>query len=389
MNKIDFDGNELADNACFEEENDKVLLLDDRKTLSRLGSGAVSQMSKTMSQMSKTGGFSSRNSKHSTIRSMNFGKKDSFHDIPLHSGMGQDDNVSNYNEDKQNFNDGYSPYVVDEKFNKTKRPSTTSSADLIVKVHNKPFKSEYDNEYGGGRLDNDPRQPESQKKWYVPNYEVIQSRGENSAISAISLMRKNNISFTNQISKKNFRRYKRFPHPFEDDKNDPEQPMIPYKTSYVNRPPTTDSALARPNSNCSKNGFQAGGFRPAYIEECDLIDTGNHNRNRGFSDQFRPTQKVLTMPIKNLADYDIRNPNRQATDPDEFNGNYQSQQRYNTEECDRIQPAQSYGQQYYTYVAGSEEMKQSDKVGAGQAGQKSVRILSRKFDANSPALFRN
>ena len=298
----------------------------------------------------------------------------------------QEDNVSNYNEDKQIIQEAYSPYVVDEKFNKSKRPST-SSADLIVKVHNKPFKSEYENEYGGGRLDNDPRQPESQKKWYVPNYEVIQSRGENSAISAISLMRKNNISFTNQISKKNFRRYKRFPHPFVDDKADSEQPMIPYKSSFGFRPSTNDTADFK--KHLDQHGFPPGGFRPAYIEECDLIDTANIKHNRGFSEQFKPTQKVLTMPIKNLADYDIRNPNRQTTDPDEFNGNYQPQQRYNTEDCDRVQPANSYGQQYYTYVAGSEEMKQSDKVGAGQAGQKSVRILSRKFNANSPALFRN
>ena len=46
-------------------------------------------------------------------------------------------------------------------------------------------------------------------------------------------MRKNNISFTNTISKKNFRRFKRFPHPFVDDRIDPEKPMIPYK--FANR----------------------------------------------------------------------------------------------------------------------------------------------------------
>lgn len=42
------------------------------------------------------------------------------------------------------------------------------SSDVTIAVHSKPHKSEYDYEYGGGRLLTDPRPPED-NAWIVPN----------------------------------------------------------------------------------------------------------------------------------------------------------------------------------------------------------------------------
>lgn len=53
-------------------------------------------------------------------------------------------------------------------------PGQFASRDHVFAVVSKPFKTEYDHEYGGGRLDKDPRKGH-QEKWFVPDKTIVKT----------------------------------------------------------------------------------------------------------------------------------------------------------------------------------------------------------------------
>lgn len=82
-----------------------------------------------------------------------------------HVGVHRDmDNEDNYSEvSKGESNRSLPMHTKGGKFNR------------VIGVISKPFKTEYNHEYGGGRLDSDPRR-EGHERWYVPNVEPGKNR---------------------------------------------------------------------------------------------------------------------------------------------------------------------------------------------------------------------
>lgn len=80
-----------------------------------------------------------------------------------------------------------------------------ADADRFVGVICKPFKTEYEHEYGGGRLKKDPR-TEEDGKWFVPSIEDVQNvrksifyKRKNNRISGVGLNEtKSNMSSSRQ-----------------------------------------------------------------------------------------------------------------------------------------------------------------------------------------------
>lgn len=79
-------------------------------------------------------------------------------------------------------------YSSEDKIKMHRRGKT---ADCIVAVTSKPFKTEYEHEYGGGRLKTDPRR-ESDERWYLPHQDKCDPKMPESIQRSINFRRKNN-----------------------------------------------------------------------------------------------------------------------------------------------------------------------------------------------------
>ena len=88
-------------------------------------------------------------------------------------------------------------YYQKNKYNINSNPHIITNAkkvasDLIVAVTSKPFKTEYEHEYGGGRLSTDPRvdpKRASDSRWYVPD---MRSVADGKICKSIMFKRANN-----------------------------------------------------------------------------------------------------------------------------------------------------------------------------------------------------
>ena len=219
----------------------------------------------------------------------------------------------------------YSPRAEIENFGGSANRPVSNSADMIMKVHSKPFKSEYDHEYAGGRLGNDPREPESNKRWYVPNYETVTGRGDTPFRQTMSFLRRGNM--TNSMMTANFRRYKRIKHPFIDGTIDPEKPMLPYNTppkETTSRPSSSRPDVGHNNSmlNTLQQKNETSSHTRANSDQYRASRIGN---NADIGGQYKATQNVYTMP---------------------YSGNFKKREIYNTD-VTTLPPGQQYNARYH------------------------------------------
>jgi hypothetical protein len=158
------------------------------------------------------------------------------------------------------------------------RPNS-SSADLIFKVVSKPFKTEYENEYGGGRLEKDPRQRESQKRWYIPKYDFVGSRcGDNSQTSGMSFVRKEG-KITGTIRRQNFNRFKRIQHPLVDGEPEDEH-LAPVDTEEgdLNSPNQNSVSVEMQRPNTSRPEYTGSLGRHQTTGQSTLSKSGVYRK---------------------------------------------------------------------------------------------------------------
>jgi hypothetical protein len=299
VRKITFDPEGLGGDAEDEEEcRDRVLGLRDTfqktdgdgfdmKSQASWRSGvssAVSKLSKSKSSMA----LSQANFRPSSVR--------------VNSSMARNDQSSQFENKryrtKQNGDEGSPAQSLDRPHTAKARPNS-GSVDLIFKVVSKPFKTEYENEFGGGRLEKDPRQRESQKRWYIPKYNCVGSRcDDNSQTSGMSFVRKQG-KITGTVRRQNFNRFKRIQHPLVDGKPEGE---------HLARLDTEEGDPNSPNQNSVSVEMQRPNTnRPEYTGSLGRRQTTGKSRvskpgvyQRVFPKQPQHTinNSVYTIPYK-------------------------------------------------------------------------------------------
>ena len=168
----------------------------------------------------------------------------------------------------------------------------------MFKVVSKPFKTEYENEYGGGRLAKDPRNRESQKRWYIPKYNTVSSRVvDHSQTSGMTFVRKRG-KITGAIKRANFNRFKRIPHPLLDGEVEEEHLAPMYTEEDINSFNKDSRSVEMKRPNSSRPDYNGTLAKASAVGYQAVSKSGCYQRVFPKQNQRPVHNNVYTIPFK-------------------------------------------------------------------------------------------